>query len=109
MKHNAEKRAYERHCYAADIEFSYFNQKQSYNAKILNLGLGGMCFKSKLSLQPGTTICVRLKKIHPNGFCCGYCEGLHLVTLADVKWCHDAAGSGAFPYGVGVKYFEPVY
>ncbi|CAB1058258.1 hypothetical protein D1BOALGB6SA_3014 [Olavius sp. associated proteobacterium Delta 1] len=109
MKRYPEKRACERHCYAADIAFSYFNHKHSYNAEILNIGLGGMCFKSYLSLLPGTTICVRLKKNHSNGSCSGSCEGLHLVTLADVKWCHEATGSEAFPYGVGVKYFEPVY
>jgi hypothetical protein len=109
METNAEKRACQRQGYAADIAFSYFNDKHSYNAQILNLGMGGMCFKSNLRLQPGATIAIRLKKMDPNGSSSGYCEGLHVVTLADVKWCHEATGSGAFPYGVGVKYFEPVY
>jgi hypothetical protein len=107
MKSNAEKRGCERHGYAADIEFSYFNKKHSYKAEILDLGMGGMSFKSNLSLQPGATICIRFINNHPNGS--GFCEGLHIVTLADVKWCHEAPGSDAFPYGVGVKYFEPVY
>lgn len=109
METNAEKRACERHGYAADIAFSYFNSKHSYNGEIRNIGLGGMCFKSNLSLQPGATISIRFKKIHPNGSSNGYCEGLHLVTLADVKWCHEATGSEVFPYEVGVKYSEPVY
>ena len=105
----AEKRAYERHCYSADIAFSYFNKEDSYNAEILNLGTGGMCFKSNLFLQPGATLYVRLKKTHPNGSCSGFCEGLHIVTLAEVKWCHEAPAAEVIPYGVGVKYFEPVY
>ena len=109
MISNAEKRAFDRHGYAADIAFSYFNNKHSYNAEIHNLGTGGMCFKTNLSLQPGATICIRFIKNHPDGSGNGFCEGLHLVTLADVKWCHEATGSKAFPYGVGVKYFEPVY
>ena len=109
MKTNAEKRACERHRYAADIAFSYFNKEHSYNARTLNLCTGGMCFKSNLFLKPGATVYIRLKTTHPNGSCSGYCEGLHLVTLAEVKWCQEANGTDAFPYGVGVKYFEAAY
>ena len=93
MKRNAEKRACERHGYAADIAFSYFNKKHSYEAEILNLGVGGMCFINN----------------HPDGSGNGFYEGLHLFTLADVKWCHEAPGFDAFSYEVGVKYFEPAY
>ena len=109
MKRNPEKRTCERHCYAADIVFSYFNSKQSYNAEILDIGLGGMCFKSNLSIQPGATICIHFDKSNPNGPCSGCCEGLRLVTLADVKWCSEICGDEVYLYGVGVKYFEPVY
>lgn len=109
MKTDAQKRTCERHRYAADIAFSYFNKENSYNARTLNLCTGGMCFKSNVFLQPGATIFVRLIKTYPNDSCSGYCEGLHLVTLAEVKWCHEAPGVEAFPYGVGVKYFEAVY
>lgn len=109
MKTNAEKRASERHRYAADIAFSYFNKEHSYEAETLNLGTGGMCFKSNLCLQPGANIYIRLKKVHPNGSGTGFCEGLRSVTLAEVKWCHEESVVGTFSYGVGVKYFGPVY
>ena len=109
MKTNIEKRAFERHRYAADIAFSYFNKEHSYDAHTLNVGSGGICFESNLFLKPGATVYIRIKTTHPNDFCNDFCEGLPLVTLADVKWCHEAPGPKAFPYGVGVKYFEPVY
>jgi hypothetical protein len=109
MKTNSEKRAYKRHHYAADITFSYFNKEHSYTAHTLNVGSGGMCFKSNLFLKPGATLYVRLEKTHPHGACDGYCEGLHFVTLAEVKWCHEAPNGETFPYGVGVKYFERAY
>ena len=109
MNTNAEKRTYERHCYAADIAFSYFNKEYSYNAHTLNIGTGGMCFKSNLFLQPGATLYVRLKETHPDNSCSGFCEGLHIVTLAEVKWCQEVPNGEAFPYGVGVKYFESAY
>ena len=63
MKTDAEKRACDRHGYAADIAFSYFNKTHSHGAQILNLGEGGMCFKSNLRLQPGATVYIRLKKL----------------------------------------------
>ena len=109
MMTNAEKRAFERHSYAADIAFSYFNREPSYHAEIQNFGLGGMCFKSNLWLQPGATVYIRLIKTHPNGTCSGSCEGLRSVTLAEVKWCSELPGAKALPYGVGVKYFNPIY
>ena len=109
MNTHAEKRACERHCYAADIAVSYFNKEDSYTACTLNIGTGGMCFKSNLFLQPGATLYVRLEKTHPNDSCCGFCEGLHIVTLAEVKWCQEVPNGEAFPYDVGVKYFEAVY
>ena len=109
MKANAEKRACERHFCPADIAFSYFNKEHSYNAEILNLGMGGMCFRSNLWLLPGATVYIRLIKTHPNGICAGSCEGLRSVTLAEVKWCNELPGATALPYGVGVKYFNPFY
>ena len=57
----------------------------------------------------GATLFVRLKETHPNSSCNGFCEGLHIVTLAEVKWCQEVPNGEAFPYGVGVKYFETVY
>ena len=109
MKTNREKRACQRQRYAADIAFSYFNKEPSYEAHTLNVGSGGMCFKSNLFLKPGATVYIRLKKTHPSDSCNGFCEGLHLVALAEVKWCQKANGTDAFPYGVGVKYFGAAY
>ena len=104
-----EKRASERHCFAADMAFSYFNNENSNHAEILNISPGGMCFKSDIFLQPGATIIVRLGKIHPNGIFSRSCDGLRLVTLAEVKWCHKAPDIDPLFYGVGVKYFETAY
>jgi hypothetical protein len=109
MDTNAEKRAYVRRRYAADIAFSYFNKEHAHNAHTLNIGTGGMCFKSELFLQPGATVYVRLIGTHPNDSHSGFCEGLHIVALAEVKWCREAANGEAFPYGVGVKYLEAAY
>jgi hypothetical protein len=109
MKTDEEKRACDRHGYAADIAFSYFNKEHSYCAKMLNLGAGGMCFKSNIRLQPGTAVYIRLKKTDPNSPGCLHCDGLRSVALAEVKWCSELLDATALSYGVGVKYFSPVY
>jgi hypothetical protein len=109
MKTIAEKRGYERHSFTADIVCSYFNKEPFYNAQMLNLGTGGMCFKSDSFLRPGATVFIRVKKIHPNGVCAGFCEGLRSVTLAEIKWCKKESETEDTDYEVGVKYFESVY
>jgi hypothetical protein len=109
MKTIAEKRAYERHSFTADIVFSYFNKERFYNAQAMNLGTGGMCFKSDLFLLPGATVFIRLTKIHPKCSCTGFWEGLRSVTLAEIKWCRKEPDKEDSDYGVGVKYFESVY
>ena len=109
MKTAAEKRVFDRHSFTADIVFSYFNRDHSYNAQTMNLGSGGMCFKSDLFLLPGATVFIRLKKIHPNCSCAGFWEGLRSVTLAEIKWCRKEPDTDDTDYEVGVKYFDSVY
>jgi len=109
MKTKAEKRAYSRNGVRADVLFSYFNKEPSYPAKIMNLGTGGMCINSCLFIKPGATVCIHLKKIHPEASNTDIYEGLRYVTLAEVKWCSEVPGDEVSHYEVGVKYFEPVY
>ena len=108
MKTNAEKRSYHRQRFSADVAFSYFNKEHSHFAQTLNLGSGGMCFRSDLFLIPGATICIHLKKIHPHASGECFCEGLRYVSLAEVKWCSEVPDDDSH-YATGVKYFGPAY
>ena len=109
MKKNMEKRACERRNYTALIAFSYFNQEPSFDTQTHNRCLDGICFKSSFFLQPGATLCIRVKKFNPDSSRAGLSEGLRSVTLAAVKWCSEAPGDKASQYGIGVKYFAPVF
>jgi len=109
MNTDAEQRIFDRHAFSADVAFSHFNKADSYQAQTLNLSKGGMCFKSNLSLQPGAMVAIRLGKVHTNASDNGSCEGLRSVALAEVRWCREVPDDKALPYGVGVKYFKPVY
>jgi len=109
MKTNAEQRIFDRHSFSADIAFSHFNKAHSYQAQTLNLSTGGMCFKSSLGLQPGAMVAIHLEKIHTKSSDTGSCEGLRCLTLAEVRWCSEVPDDKTLPYGIGVRYFEPVY
>ena len=109
MKKNMEKRAFEHWKHNASIAVSYFNQESSFYTQTLNHSLDGMCFQSSFSLQPGATLCIRVKKFNPNDSSTGLSEGLRSVTLAGVKWCSEVPDDKASQYGIGVKYFAPAY
>jgi len=109
MDINSDKRAFERRNCNALIAFSYFNQTNSYDAKVLNYGAGGMCFQSNFFLQPGATVCIRVKEFQffssqkDNG------DGLRCMSIAEVKWCNELPGAESDAYDVGVIYQAPAY
>ena len=53
---NTEKRRHVRHKCEAIIEWSYFNQETSFEAKLLNFSESGVYFKTGHDLKPGATI-----------------------------------------------------
>lgn len=109
MNRYSEKRTYERRTCNALIAFSYFNQPNSYNAKILNCGAGGMCFQSNRFLQPGATVCIRVKEFQCSSSLKDNTDGLRCMSLAEVKWCNELPDAESAAYGVGVKYQPPAY
>ena len=104
-----EKRAYERRQYPVPIEISYINKVKSLSAQSLNHSEGGMCFESVFPFNPGETVNIRVKEFHPHGPCTGLCEGLRTITLAEVKWCSEAAITDVSHYRVGIQFYAPVY
>ena len=104
MDINSNKRAFDRRSCNALITFSYFNQTYSFDAKIQNYGVGGMCFKSSLFLRPGATLSIRMKDFHPFSSLKDNVDGLRCMSLAEVKWCNELPGAEAAAYSVGVKY-----
>jgi hypothetical protein len=84
---NTEKRACDRYSLSADVIFSHFNKDSAYVAQTLNFGAGGMCFNSSFLLTPGATVCIHLKKIHPEASGTGFCEGVRSLTLGEPLSC----------------------
>jgi len=109
MDSNSDKRAFERRSCNASMVFSYVNQPKSYDTRVLNCSTGGMCFQSSLFLQPGATVCIRVKEFKCSDAPEDYADDLHSMSLAEVKWCHRLPGAESAAYGVGVKYQAPAY
>ena len=109
MNAYTDKRASERLRFTAAIEFSYFNREHFYNAQTLNHCDEGMCIKSAVALKPGATVCIRLKKIPPDGASRRAYRGLRLFTMAEAKWCREIRIKTDHFYEIGVKYFQPEY
>jgi hypothetical protein len=105
----SDKRTFERRNCKALIAFSYFNQTNSYDSKVLNCGAGGMCFQSNRFLHPGATVCIRVKEFQCSGSRKDNADGLRCMSLAEVKWCHELPGTDSAVYGVGVRYQAPAY
>ena len=109
MNRYSDKRTFERRNCNALITFSYFKKTNSYDAKVQNCGAGGMCFQSNLFLQPGATVCIRVKEYQCAGSLDDNSDGLRCISLAEVKWCNELSGAESAAYGVGVKYQAPAY
>jgi len=109
MGNNSDKRAFERRNCNASMVFSYINQTKSYDAKVLNCSAGGICFQSSRYLQPGATVCIRVKEFQCSDSPEETADGLHCMSIADVKWCNELPGADSAAYGVGVKYQAPTY
>jgi len=109
MDINSDKRAFDRRSCNALIALSYFNQTYNYDAKVLNCGIDGMCFQSNRFLQPGATVCIRVKEYPCSGSRQDSADSLRYMSLAEVKWCNELPETESAAYSVGVKYQAPPY
>jgi hypothetical protein len=109
MSVGTEKRSSERHPHKCAITFTIFNQQNCVDAQALDCGTNGLKFKSTCALQPGTTICIRVKPGERVSRRECFCEALPSVTLAEVKWCRKIDVPDASFYEVGVHFYPPHY
>lgn len=109
MNLKTEKRSSERHPRQGAITFSIFNRQNYMDGQSLDYSSNGLKFKSNCALQPGTTICIRIKPGQGSAGPDCLCERLPSVGLAEVKWCRPLDGSENSLYEVGVRYHPPDY
>jgi len=101
---NTEKRRHVCHKCDAIIEWSYFNQETSFEAKLLNFSESGVYFKTGHDLKPGATIFLKMEMVSSSNFNFLDHEHPRSVSLSEVKWRIDLSGSDQPDYGIGVRY-----
>ena len=104
---NTEKRRLVRHKCEAAIEWSYFNKKVYFDAKLLNFSEGGIYFETDHDLKPGVTIFLKTNMFSSSNINSLDPERPRSVSLGEVKWRIDLSGSDQSYYGVGVRYPFP--
>ena len=109
MATSAEKRSYKRCTCKAPTWVSCYNAEYGREALTINYGEEGMCVKSNIYFQPGTTLLIRAGHCAPKADGTYTFEGLPTIVHAEVKWCREIADPIISSYALGVKYYAPYY
>ena len=110
MTHQTDKRSGDRFNLEAPVTWSYFNTNNNYfRAKLLNYGDGGIYFESDSPPLLKTGIYIRIEENWSGYSKCGVTEGFRTTALGEVRWCHEKSGKENVTYGIGVKFYPPVY
>ena len=101
-----KRRMEKRYDCEAKIKWSYFNNGEIFDAKILNCSLNGNYFETPHVIKPGSTILIRLETLLSK--CTRSDEPLCLrtISLAKVKWCNNRVEDGDLNFGVGVRHLD---
>jgi len=101
---DAERRIWRRRHYRPKILFIHcrLGTFRSHDGRMVNYSRGGLCFESKIQLDPGTHFYIQLGDTRPQEREC-IAQGLKRVALATVVWCRDLAGAKG-RYRIGAKY-----
>ena len=99
-----EKRMDKRFQCEALINWSYFNEDRSFDARIFNFSRNGVYIETRDRIRPNTTILIRLEALITDGMMLSGKESLRIVSLGDVKWCSELSKEHSIYYGSGVRY-----
>jgi hypothetical protein len=109
MTHQSDKRDGDRYNLEAPVTWSYFNTNNHFRAKLHNYGNGGLYFESDSPPPLGTGIYIRIEGGWPRYSKREVYEGLRTTALGEVRWCQEKSGKEKIKYGIGVKFYPPVY
>jgi hypothetical protein len=103
---NTEKRGHERHNCEAITKWSYFNQNNLSDGKILNFSRSGIYLMSDQPIKAGTTIFFRLEILLSGTWGSSDQGWLRTISIGEVKWCKELVGNIGGCYGIGVQYTD---
>jgi hypothetical protein len=114
MSFEPEKRRFPRHDHSAPLTYCHFqasahDSSDHYPGELLGHGAGGLRFKSRSAVRPGTMLLIKLNCGSGSSPGPDAWEGFRTVTLAEVMWCQPASEEEGAEFLVGAKYFNPYF
>ena len=104
MANTANRRAYERFRKESRVRYSMVGSEEYREARLVDLGEGGLCMETCAPLKTGTVIYVQLLNINPE------VSGLaaHRSSHGRVRWTRDLGYTEQTRFGIGVQYTHPI-
>ena len=98
------RRSFERQHKDNSVRYSMLDSEDYHEAKLIDLGAGGLCMETNAPLRTGSVIYVQLLDLHPEK------EGLaaHRSFQGRVRWTRDLGCRDKTRFGIGVQYTRPV-
>ena len=86
------------------VKYSRMDSEEYHDARLVDLGEGGLCMETCTPLRTGEVIYLQLLNLHPEN------QGLaaHRSFQGRVRWTRDMGCSDKTRYGIGVQYTRPV-
>lgn len=97
-----EQRADQRQACDVPLEWACFNAPKQFHGRMTDVSARGGCVESDQPVIPGAAVLVRL--MGSDGL--GPDRTIHLLMLAEVKWCRPLPLTFFWQYRFGVKCFE---
>ena len=98
------RRAFPRQRKENRVRYSRLDSDEYLDARLIDLGEGGLCMETRCPLRTGEIIYLQLLNLHPEK------PGLaaHRSFQGRVRWTRDLGCSDKTSYGIGVQYTRPV-
>jgi hypothetical protein len=102
MSSMAERREFTRRRKGTQIRYSLLGSEEYHDARLVDLGEGGLCMESCAPLRTGSAIYVEVASLDVEGR--DRCRSFR----GRVRWTRDLGDREQTRYGIGVQYTRPV-
>jgi hypothetical protein len=102
MKLQDNRRQYGRVKLDSRVVYSPVGSEESREARLIDMGYGGLCMESSLPVRTGTLLYLQLVDLHPEA------GGLaaHRSYRGRVRWTKDLGDMEKTRYGIGIQYIR---
>jgi hypothetical protein len=99
-----ERRTFPRERRENRVKYSLLDSDVYHDARLIDVGEGGVCMETCSPLRTGSVIYVQLLNLHPEN------SGLaaHRSFQGRVRWTRDLGCTDKTCFGIGVQYTRPV-